>query len=326
MGLVLAGVDEAGYGPLLGPLCVGMAAVRLDDDRGDPAAIDLWKLLRRGVCSAPDERRGRVAIADSKVLKLANSSKARHPVAWLERGVLAFMRARGLEVRTDLDLFDRLGIAGPGHRCYAGDPFPMPLSWSAPQIAIAANVLLGALSPCGVSVADVACSVVGEDAFNDTVSRTGSKAHTTIGAMRGLLRRLIDGAAAGPGDRVWLVCDRLGGRARYAETLEDLLPGSRVVIEFETDRESRYTTSVNGRELVISFLVESESQHLPTALASMAAKLIRELYMLRFNRYWSGLKPELKPTAGYRGDAQRWLQEADGLLSVEDRRSLIRLA
>lgn len=326
MATVLAGVDEAGYGPLLGPLCVGMAAVRFAECNEDPGGLNLWKLLRGAVSSGPDERRGRVAVADSKALKLANSSKARHPLTWLERGVLAFMRARGLEVRSDVELFDHLGIAGPGHRCYAGEALTLPLAWTGPQIAIAANMLMRGLAPCGASVADVACSVVGEDSFNETVSRRGSKAHTTIGAMRGLLARLVSGSAAGPGDRVWVVCDRLGGRAHYLEALDELLPRAGFTVEFETDVESRYSAPINGREVVISFLVESESKHLPTALASMTAKLVRELYMMRFNRYWSALCPELKPTAGYRGDAWRWLDDAKALLSVEDRRSLVRMA
>lgn len=324
MGLVLAGVDEAGYGPLLGPLCVGMSALRLEGCSEDPGRLNLWKLLRKGVCVAPDEKRGRVAVSDSKALKLANSCKARHPLAWLERGVLSFIRARGLQPRTDVELFDLLGVCGPGHRCYAGEPVNLPLAWAEPQLAIAANILRGVLGPCGVAVADVACAVVGEADFNATVSRTGSKAHATVGAMRGLFSRLVCGSAAAPGDSIWIVCDRLGGRARYLETLETLLPGGCIQVVFETERESRYSATCNGRELIVCFVVEGESEHLPTALASMTAKLVRELYMLRFNRYWTALKPELKPTAGYRGDAWRWLADANGLLSPEDRRSLIR--
>jgi len=325
MAFLLAGIDEAGYGPLLGPLCVGMAAVRIDTPVEDPAGLNLWKLLKCGVCTSPDERRGRVAVADSKALKLANTSKARHPLAWLERGVLAFLRCRGLELATDVELFDHLGVAGPGHRCYEGDAVCLPLSWSAGQIAIAANMLNTAMAPRGVSVADVACVVVGEGRFNETVSREGSKARTTVQGIRELAARLMRRAGE-TGDRAWLVCDRLGGRARYVETLAEVFPHSEPEILFENERESRYRLGVDRCELTVSFTVEGESAHLPTALASMTAKFVRELHMIRFNRYWCGLRPGLKPTAGYRGDAQRWLDEAAGLLSEEDRRCLVRIS
>jgi hypothetical protein len=58
----------------------------------------------------------------------------------------------------------------------------------------------------------------------------------------------------------------------------------------------------------------------------MMAKLVRELMMARFNRYWCGFIPELKPTAGYNQDARRWLRDAAGVLTNEHRRVLIRRA
>ena len=45
--LIYAGIDEAGYGPMLGPLCVASSVFVLDEH--DPAGgpPDLWRLLRR---------------------------------------------------------------------------------------------------------------------------------------------------------------------------------------------------------------------------------------------------------------------------------------
>ena len=45
----------------------------------------------------------------------------------------------------------------------------------------------------------------------------------------------------------------------------------------------------------------------------MAAKLARELCMKRLNDYFRSHAPELKPTAGYYGDARRFLRETSGL-------------
>ena len=47
----------------------------------------------------------------------------------------------------------------------------------------------------------------------------------------------------------------------------------------------------------------------PAALASMAAKYVRELLMLRLNRFFQDRLPQLKPTAGYHGDARRYVTE-----------------
>ena len=60
--------------------------------------------------------------------------------------------------------------------------------------------------------------------------------------------------------------------------------------------------------------VESESRHLPNALASMTAKFTRELFMERMNRFFRSHLAELKPTAGYVEDGRRYLKDIDPTL------------
>jgi hypothetical protein len=60
---------------------------------------------------------------------------------------------------------------------------------------------------------------------------------------------------------------------------------------------------------VIGFETGSEDRHLPVALASMTAKYLRELAMVRLNRFFRDALPEVKPTAGYVQDGRRFLQE-----------------
>ena len=76
----------------------------------------------------------------------------------------------------------------------------------------------------------------------------------------------------------------------------------------------------------IQFRPEAEEVHLPVALASMTAKLVRELTMARFNRYWSSRMPGLKPTAGYVQDARRWLVDVEGVLCDDEREAMVRKA
>ena len=66
--------------------------------------------------------------------------------------------------------------------------------------------------------------------------------------------------------------------------------------------------------MTISFEVDSEQRHMPTALASMISKYTRELLMARFQAYFQARAPQVKPTAGYASDAKRFRAEIEPLL------------
>ncbi len=75
----LVGIDEAGYGPNLGPLVMTAVACRLPD-----ADADLWHLLGDGVRRHGERDDGRLLVADSKLVYsasrgLAISKKASSP-------------------------------------------------------------------------------------------------------------------------------------------------------------------------------------------------------------------------------------------------------
>ena len=67
----LIGMDEAGYGPPLGPLVVAGSVWEIDDQHAcDPVDVDLYQLLRHCVCRRPSRASQapprRLPIADSK--------------------------------------------------------------------------------------------------------------------------------------------------------------------------------------------------------------------------------------------------------------------
>jgi len=370
MALIYCGIDEAGYGPMLGPLCVGFSAFRIAGWKPEDGPPDLWHKLESAVCRKGRDARGRIAVADSKKLKLSNQSKTRHPLTHLERGVLVFgelvstepeAQARILSedseiqrkpLDTDLALFAALGTHLEPHDWYAGDPVLLPLGESAAQLAIARNTLALACGAAGVEPVALACITIGETEFNE-VLRTGSnKAHLTTRCFGRYLRRVVERWGSSR-DEVRIVCDRHGGRTGYAPMIEAAVRGLeyRVRVLEETDRCSRYAldracsgggispASVREPEaqarspessdqgsIHIQFRPEAEEAHLPVALASMTAKLVRELVMGRFNRYWGRRMPGLKPTAGYVQDARRWLQDVEGVLCEDEREVMVRLA
>jgi hypothetical protein len=329
MPLIYAGIDEAGYGPMLGPLCVGLAVFRIESHEPGGRAPDLWALLRSGVCRSLGEQRGdrrhRVAIADSKKLKLPNRGVSRHPLLHLERAVLSLLRSVGVSPSDDAHLLAALGARLPGEAWYAGGPIPLPIAGDARELGIASNVLSSSMSSAGVSLEELRCTVVGEEAFNATVRETGSKAEVTARAI-GAHLRLVRERWGGGGAEVRIACDRLGGRTGYADLLARELPGVGVRAIAESAELSVYDLGAGPRPARVQFMADSESAHLPVAAASIAAKLVRELAMLRFNRHFSGLQPELRPTAGYVADARRWLEDARGTLDAPTRRRLVRLA
>lgn len=357
MSLVIAGIDEAGYGPTLGPLCVGLCVFRVPTPpaQGVP---DLWSLLSRAVCVQPGrggkpDAKGRIAIGDSKQLKLSNQSKTVHPLVHLERAVLSFaslLPGASAMPRDDLELFRLLGasLGTPAqsrngsavhHHCYASPARPLPVAHSTDQLSIAISLLRGTLASTGIVLEALCAATMGEADFNAIIRETGNKGETTCATFGKHLRTVWQAFATTSEQedhRVGVVCDRLGGRASYRTMLEREISDASVEVLEETDRRSRYVlTSRHGspqRRMGVTFLTESEQHYLPVALASMTAKYVRELAMLRFNQHWNSLYRELHgkdlaPTAGYATDARRWLaQVGEDVLGRADRDALVRIA
>lgn len=351
MPTVLAGIDEAGYGPMLGPLCVGLSVLRVPG--GDGPSPDLWDLLGSGVAREPGrggatDKQGRVAIADSKRLKLSNAVTTTHPLVHLERGVLAFLRAAGAGVpATDSALFDTLGVQDDAPACYRTDEATLPVALTPGEIDLAAGAVERACARAGVQVLRLRADVTWEPRFNDVVRAAGNKGEATAGALGRLFREVWESWSHGPAGeaagsegspepwRLGVVCDRLGGRTSYARLLESVLPGARVTVVEESDLRSRYVVEREGADrpgrAAVTFLTEGERSHLPVALASMIAKYTRELAMARFNAYWAARvrddrAVELRPTAGYAQDARRWLHDVGGTMTPAERAALVRIA
>lgn len=323
--LLYIGIDEAGYGPMLGPLCVGVAALRIErwapgDDGG--GAPDVWERLRTAVCRSPRDARGRLAVADSKKLcKPLAQGPGR--LAEAERSVLAFLHAlNGRWPGTDLELFEALGMDPSDLPWYAGPAVPLPGHADAAGLPIAANLLRQSLSAAGVSVGLLRVARVDESRFNALVGGGASKAETTLAAIADVAPLVLAWMDGYKNAHARLVLDRQGGRTRYEADLSRVL-GRPVRTLAESVRASTYEL-VDRPTARVRVQTAAEADHLPVALASMLAKLAREMSMARFNAYWSQRRPEVKPTAGYAADARRWLADMGPSLSAEERGTLVR--
>ncbi len=310
--LVYAGIDEAGYGPVLGPLCVAASVFVLKDhDAAAGAAPDLWKLLKAAVCRKGGDTRRRVAVEDSKKLKGANGSVKTHPLKTLERGVLGFTLMRCPCPVKDIDFFNWLGVRVARHPWLTSE-VPLPVAHSVDQLRVVAAKLARACDNAGVQFSHLLCDAIDPADFNRQVRDTRNKSSVNMTA------------ALRTADAIWnqwpdvhprIVIDRHGGRTHYRDELQTAWPDSSIRILDETEEFSRYHIRQAGRELTVTFVVEAETRHLPVALASMTAKYTRELVMARLNRYFQSHLPELKPTAGYFKDGRRYIDDIAPLIT-----------
>lgn len=329
--MIYAGIDEAGYGPRLGPLCMGMCALRMPDavcGQGE-ALPDIWAALPGEVSrSAGGLRHGLIPIADSKKLKLPNSGK-RHPLTMLEPGVLALLELRGGIPADDLGLFERFGQGLAAQPRYAGEVNGLPVSTTREHIGLLSSRMRSGFEREGIGCVALSCATFTAEELNEQIGRLGSKSAASFRLIGRFLQALVERFPVGnKPERLRIVIDRQGGRIDYGNALLDVFPGATLRILAQGSAESVYELSdgrSGGAFAEVRFLCEAEEHHLPVAVASMTAKYVRELAMARFNAYFGSRLSELKPTAGYAMDAGRWLKDAAGILSPEERRAIVRV-
>ena len=332
--MIYAGIDEAGYGPILGPLCVACTVFEIPDDAASDGCPDLWEAFSAVVCRSRSEASSsKIAVADSKALKLANSVKRHHPLHHLELGVLSFLNARLPDSRDSWSvaaLLDSLHAEAGSLPWYAPDADPsLPLGTTPEHLHLLSARLRAASTAAGVRLAEARCSVACEGRFNAELRETGTKAELSFRRVGSLLGRVWRSDAAlqtDPATCPRVVVDRQGGRTRYAGALSRVVPNAGVEVVGETPTRSVYELCSADRRVRVSFEVAAETHHLPVALASMSAKLVRELLVARLNSFWRDRCAELKPTAGYAQDGARFLRDLAGVATPDELRELRRNA
>lgn len=317
----LSGMDEAGYGPTLGPLVVGLTT--LEAAEPIPPAAPWRHLAPTVVHRRSRSRRRSIAVADSKVLH----RPASNDLSPLELGVLSFIAAErdGEPPATFRELVDHL-TAGrsaylDSYPWYRGEDLRLPLSVPGLALTGAIRRLRRRLEGAGLAVSEVRALPLEVEEFNSNLARNDdNKSAVNAWAIGRFLRWLWGNRSRRLAD-VWI--DRLGGRQRYGPLLYPLFEGARfqIVAQEVENQEYRVEDSVRERSLGIHFNKDGEAGSFPTALASMTAKYLRELHMHLFNRWWRKHEPELHRTAGYVQDARRFLHDIAPLrrrLGVDD--------
>ena len=304
--MIHCGIDEAGYGPLLGPLVVGRADFELDEGE----ELVRWERRRKGI-----------VVKDSKQILHGGRGRER-----LESSVLAYAEGAG---QSCSDLSEWLCSVAPKQQALLREApwfqeldIPLPL-WAEPEDMEASRAAIGrggghrAGTFLGFEI-----SVLAAAEYNRRVERSGNKHAMLFDEVLDLIGASVE--ARPQAHRV--VVDKLGGRAFYEDKLASAFPMMPICVIEEERRGSAYEIELADGPLALEFRMKGDDRFFAVALASMAAKYTREALMLCFNRYWQSHCPEIAYTAGYWTDGQRFLGDLEkaGLLGSVPREQLVR--
>jgi hypothetical protein len=314
------GIDEAGYGPNLGPLV--MTAVMAESTAAKPVdgkagrSLDLWADLHETVDRAggdPD----RLWVDDSKAIFCGGKGRRR-----LESTCLAAIHAAANSLPRSLrSLLEHVGAGTFDDAELSGWLGPIDRENPGPPIDCGPG-LQGQLerrplvpSDGAWRIVGVRSVVVGPALFNRGLEDHGLKSNVHYEAFEKLLVWAWDGAGEfAPTD---VRGDKHGGRHYYYGPLSRTFPGLWVDRGAEGPELRVYAVRDGARRMQIRLEPRADQNDGLVALASIVSKTIRELWMDVFNDYWCNRVPGLKRTAGYHTDAKRFRIEIEGAAAAE---------
>lgn len=304
------GIDEAGYGPILGPLVVGGVLLRCPCE---PPMDFLWRQLSDVIASKPRKKDARLVVCDSKMLSTRPDG-----LPLLETAGLVAARLTGTPNGTWRELLTALDPQVGEHLAACpwdadGDP-PLPWVCAPDSLAIQTSAVRSAAQRVGCSFDAVAATILPPVRYNDLLARTNNKATVLWMATTWTLNRLVQRAAAiAPGEPVFAVLDRQGGRTDYRPALQRSFEPLEMAVLEQTPECGRYRMTLplpaGTQQVDLTFTMKADLQCCVTAWGSIIAKYTREICMVRLNDWWRARVENLEPTAGYLPDGRRFAEQ-----------------
>ncbi len=287
--MLWVGIDEAGYGPNLGPLV--MSAVIAEGPETHPP--DVWADLAETVCRAGGSA-DKLWVDDSKAVFKARKERKR-----LDHACYALIDAAGRPVPQCIEsLFQAIQAGSLAEVELApwvenSDPFnSADLKPAAP------------FQGANWRIIDVKSVVMGPSRFNARLDVHRSKASVHFEAFIELLSHVWN--LTGQSRPASVRSDKHGARNYYWDNLVQAFPEVWIDRGVEGPELSVYALRSNDRRLDLRLEPKADAGDGLVALASLVSKAVRERWMDVFNAYWIARFPDLKPTAGYPGDAARF--------------------
>ena len=269
----IVGMDEVGYGPLLGPFIVCAVTAEVPS-----LEANLWETL------SPKE----IPVCDSK--KLYSTSKG---LKSLEPSALSWYgQLYPLEGLTHERLWKTLS-PDPREEAWYGN-IPLPVSQKRP---ILVDELKALLETANVRITDIRARILEPSIYNEKVGTNKSDLLFTCTAD------LVRHAFKKENRPTTFHIGKQGGRRYYLPQITQQLGEAKIIRE-----EAAWSEYTLG-ESSLCYLRDGEDISFFIALASIIAKYLRETSMQLFNRYWEEKVENLRPTAGYGNDAKRFWKE-----------------
>ncbi len=302
---ILAGIDEAGYGPLLGPMVASACIFSVPQDL---LKSDLWQVLSKAVSRQKQKLGGRLLINDSKKVYSANAG-----LKHLHRTLVASIAAAVGRPAVPKTVGELLSILCPDsvpqlqdYPWYNGIlPAALPLD---EDVAVPSCVFAKTAAENQIQFLGFRSRFLEVAHYNRRIEQVKNKARVLFIEICSLIQTIFDTCCDNDG-AIQILIDRQGGRTAYAPELMRAFPDAQLTILTESEKLSSYQLQFGQRCIRLHFVIGGDDKFLPIALASMSAKYIRELLMLHWNQYFAQLYPNIKPTAGYWQDGQRFIQD-----------------
>jgi ribonuclease HII len=298
---VLVGIDEAGFGPILGPLVVSSTTFSLPDSLLNK---NLWQVLQKSVARKRKHLAGKLLITDSKKA-FSKAVGIKH----LEKTVLTCLRCLNRRPET---LRQFLEIICPeiierlkSYPWYGSlDGFRRVIEDA--ELDISSKVFMDDLAVNNINLTALKSCCLDVAFYNKMVSVVKNKSSVLFTATSRLIKDALDSFGD---NQLNIIIDRQGGRVRYRKALLCMFEGMELTIIKETPKISSYQLTDGKREMKLHFVVGADDKFLPVALASMVSKYLRELLILNINRYFCSFYTGLRPTAGYYKDGRRFIRD-----------------
>jgi ribonuclease HII len=293
MSFHLVGIDEAGYGPQLGPLVVSAVVLELPDamlarQRSLPKIACLWKTLSNII--SENKSCVKVTVCDSKALY-----QPARGIKELERTALVFKRL----IEPDYCNHNELTL---------------PLSADNNEINRLTQTLRVELNTNSIQFREVKASIVEPTDFNGGIRRLRNKADFLWEVSGELIKHCVD--KYNHKNMVVIRAGKQGGRNYYLPYLQRLFAGKIVrPVEQGFDNSSYIIRTKPSVNALISFIKDGDASEFAIALASIFSKYYRELSMLKLNRFFQSHIPLLKPTSGYHPDSRRFIRAINPLFN-----------